>query len=1152
MTTAPLLSLRGLCIDIRRGKAVLPILSGVSFDIGVAETYALVGESGCGKSMTALALARLLPDVARLRAAELSLGGTDLLRLTEAEMRDVRGRRLAMIFQEPGASLNPVLSVGRQLGESLARRGRLDARARLAAMQDLLGAVGIADAPRRLGEFPFQLSGGIKQRVMIAMALAGNPQLLIADEPTTALDVTIQAEILDLLRRLQAERRMSMLLISHDLGIVAAMADRVGVMYAGEIVESAPTEAFFSAPRHPYTQMLFAALPDTQRRGLNLATIPGQVPATGDWTAGCRFAERCPAVLGHCRLQAPPQAQVDAGHWVRCHLYAPGQPAWSGIRPTPTSTPDAAPGEAAAVLAATDVKVHFPIRAGVLRRQVGAVRAVDGVSFVLQRGRTVALVGESGCGKTTVGKALLQLNVPVQGSVRLGERELVGLSRQALQPLRRRLQMIFQDPYASLNPRLRVGEIIAEGMQALGVVSGAAARERAVAHLLAQVGLPEEAALRYPHEFSGGQRQRIAIARTLAVRPEVIVCDEPTSALDVSVQAQILNLLRELQQALALSYLFITHNFAVVEYLAHDVAVMYLGRIVERGSVDEVLRQPRHPYTVALLSAVPVPDPAAQRSRLLPSGEMPRRPGRLPAAISTAAVRRPCRFAPASILAGHASPPRRKWLATSIVDRFDRHVLRRAAPAGMLPQIDKSGWGRGVRGVQRLFEPVWQAVLLVLLGALAVLAWISGSDYETMLEQEYRFLESHARIADAQLSGLLRAIDLLLSDVAAERAVLPAEQLHSFEQTLGKRIAKLPEVGLIFLTDAGGKLQAVSNPERKQLPPGYDASKRQYFSTHRDRGQPAGSLFISRPFKSVSKVDSITLSKAIVDAQGRFQGVVAVGIALQYFDTALSAVRPEEESAAITLFNRSGDILYRLPDPERWVGHSIANGEAYAAHLRSGRRITRTQGRSQLDGRERLYVFRWIGDYNLGVSISRDLGTVLAPWYAGLARNAALLLAAFGASAISFFAGRRRRASARGSAAPVCAAGKEAVLVTDADGNITAVNAAFSRITGYAAGEAIGCKPSLLRSGRHPPSYYRQMWESLVQRGQWRGEVWNRRKNGEVYAEWLEIDAQLDEAGRTSCYVARFTDITAQKQTEEAVWRSTPPERRAGAERGEV
>ena len=623
MTQTPLLSVHSLRAGFVAGGRVLAAVDGVDFDLRAGETLALLGESGCGKSATALSLLRLLPAAAgRILGGEVCFDGRDLLQLPEAEMRSVRGSGMAMIFQEPATSLNPVLTNGRQIGEVLERHlGLRGAAARERALE-LLSAVGIADAARRLDEYPFQLSGGMKQRVMIAIALAANPRLLIADEPTTALDVTIQAQILDLLRRLQAERGMGMLLITHDLGVVAQMAQRVGVMYAGQIVEEAPREAFFAAPRHPYTQKLFAALPDSARRGGRLETIAGQVPALSAMPSGCRFAERCPHAGSRCRDEAPAWHEAGEGHRVRCHLLAePGRALAPAVKIDAVAAGDSTPNTS--LLAVQDLRVHFPIRRGVLQRVVGQVKAVDGVTLELTRGRTLALVGESGCGKTTVGKAILQLIRPTGGEVQLEGRELTGLSRGALRPLRRRMQMIFQDPFSSLNPRLSVGEIIGEGMSALGVSGPSADKTAAITALLQQVGLDAVAAERYPHEFSGGQRQRIAIARALAVQPELIVCDEPTSALDVSVQAQILNLLKALQDDLGLAYLFITHNFAVVDYLAQDVAVMYLGRIVERGTVDEVLRSPRHPYTKALLSAVPSPRLDAQPDFVRLAGETP-------------------------------------------------------------------------------------------------------------------------------------------------------------------------------------------------------------------------------------------------------------------------------------------------------------------------------------------------------------------------------------------------------------------------------------------------------------------------------------------------------------------------------------------------
>jgi peptide/nickel transport system ATP-binding protein len=438
---------------------------------------------------------------------------------------------------------------------------------------------------------------------MIAGALAVDPEVLIADEPTTALDVTIQAQILDLLAKLQGERGMALLLITHDLGVVAKMAQRVAVMYAGEIVEVAEREAFFRAPQHPYSQKLFAALPGTGQRG-ELAVIRGQVPPLTQAFKHCRFADRCDFVFDRCRREAPKLYEPAKGHLARCFLREEGLAPPRVASPTETEAVSEN-RESAVLLEVKDVKVHFPIRRGVFRRIVGYVKAVDGVSLELHAGRTLAIVGESGSGKTTLGKGVLQLVEPTAGVVRFDGKEVTGRSRNELRPLRGAMQIIFQDPYASLNPRLRVSEILLEGMRSLSIGNSDKERLSALGKLLSEVGLPEESLDRYPHEFSGGQRQRIAIARALAVGPKLIVCDEPTSALDVSVQAQILNLLRSLQEKLGIAYLFITHNIAVVDYLAHEVAVMYKGVIVERGSVDAVLRHPQHEYTRQLLAAVP-------------------------------------------------------------------------------------------------------------------------------------------------------------------------------------------------------------------------------------------------------------------------------------------------------------------------------------------------------------------------------------------------------------------------------------------------------------------------------------------------------------------------------------------------------------------
>jgi len=438
---------------------------------------------------------------------------------------------------------------------------------------------------------------------MIAGALACEPEVLIADEPTTALDVTIQAQILDLLAKLQAERGMALMLITHDLGIVAKMAHRVAVMYAGEIVELAEREAFMRAPQHPYSQKLFAALPSPLRRAEGLAVIKGQVPPLTRRFTECRFSDRCEFVFDRCRVEAPRLLEPVPGHSVRCHLREQGM-----APPRVVGTiQGAARAEGTAgqqLLEVKDLKVHFPIRKGIFKRTVGHVRAVDGVSFELREGRTLALVGESGCGKTTTGKALLQLIPPTSGGVRFEGRDIHAYSRAEMRPLRGAMQIIFQDPYSSLNPRLRVQEILLEGMRSLRVGRDDPERISILSNILLDVGLPGDALGRYPHEFSGGQRQRIAIARALAVNPRLIVCDEPTSALDVSVQAQILNLLRSLQEKLGIAYLFITHNIAVVDYLAHEVAVMKEGKVVEHGAVDDVLRRPSHPYTRELLAAV--------------------------------------------------------------------------------------------------------------------------------------------------------------------------------------------------------------------------------------------------------------------------------------------------------------------------------------------------------------------------------------------------------------------------------------------------------------------------------------------------------------------------------------------------------------------
>jgi peptide/nickel transport system ATP-binding protein len=623
-----LLRVEGLTTELgaRRGdQRPVRVCDGVDFTIRRGETLALLGESGCGKSMTALSLMRLLPLSGRIVAGAVVLDGTDLLSLPERDMRRVRGGRMGMIFQEPQTSLNPVLTIGAQIAEAVqVHKGRSGSTGETRVLE-LLKAVGIPDPARRVGEYPHQLSGGMKQRVMIAMALAGDPQLLIADEPTTALDVTIQAQVLQLLKGLQQETGMAVLLITHDLGVVAETADRLSVMYAGQIVEQATAEDFFAGPAHPYSRKLMESVPTAEKRAGELAVIPGRVPPLDQPFVGCRFSDRCFRVMEHCPTTEPGWYQAGDDHGVRCLLWEQGRPQFEPVTAAPEiqASAEAVSGEQGALVEIHGLKVHFPIQRGLFKRTVGHVKAVDGVELRLRPGQTLALVGESGCGKTTVGKGILQLERPTGGTVHYDGVDLARIGSGRMRRYRKDLQIIFQDPFASMNPRMLVGDIVGEGLQALGLERGRAARQRRVAELLEQVGIGEQAMDRYPHEFSGGQRQRICIARALAVDPKVIICDEPTSALDVSVQAQILNLLKRLQQQLGLSYLFITHDLSVVSYLAHEVAVMYLGRIVEQGATDDVLNDPRHPYTKALLSAVPVVDKTQRRKIIRLEGDMP-------------------------------------------------------------------------------------------------------------------------------------------------------------------------------------------------------------------------------------------------------------------------------------------------------------------------------------------------------------------------------------------------------------------------------------------------------------------------------------------------------------------------------------------------
>jgi len=528
----PLLEIRDLSVTFagRAGAKAVEAVKGVSFTLDRGETLALVGESGSGKSVTALSVLQLLPYPLAAHGSESSIrfAGEELVGAMPERLRRVRGNRIAMVFQEPMTSLNPLHTLERQVAETLLIHKHMTAIAARARTIELLRLVGLPDAESRLGAYPHQLSGGQRQRVMIAMAIANEPDLLIADEPTTALDVTIQAHILQLLKDLRDRFGMALLLITHDLTIVRKMADQVCIMTAGEIVEAGPTAGIFARPRHPYTRRLLAAEPK-------------------------------------------------------------GQPV-----PADPAAPQLIEGE--------DVKVWFPIRRGLLRRVGGYVKAVDGVSLAVRRGTTLGVVGESGSGKTTLGLALLRLT-EAQGQIRFAERDIAALRQRQLRPLRREIQVVFQDPFSSLSPRLSVAQIVEEGLKVHRLAASADERRRLIETALVEVGLDPEAAERYPHEFSGGQRQRIAIARALVLKPRFVVLDEPTSALDMSVQAQIVDLLRELQTRHGLAYLFISHDLRVVRALAHDILVMKDGRIVEAGPTDQVMTAPEHPYTRALMAA---------------------------------------------------------------------------------------------------------------------------------------------------------------------------------------------------------------------------------------------------------------------------------------------------------------------------------------------------------------------------------------------------------------------------------------------------------------------------------------------------------------------------------------------------------------------
>jgi peptide/nickel transport system ATP-binding protein len=637
-------------------------VNGVSLHLDQGEVLGIVGESGSGKTMTAMSILRLLPRGGAITSGSIRFGGTDLVTLPEREIRKVRGDGIGVVFQDPLSSLNPTMSIGDQIAENVLLHRQVSRAEALDRAAEVLSLVGLPQPKERIREFPHQFSGGMRQRAMIAIALACDPKLLIADEPTTALDVTIQKQILALIDRLRERLGMAVILVTHDLGVIAGHADRVAVMYAGKIAETASTDQVFAHARHPYTVALFDALPErVTQAGERLRTIPGMPPDLSAPLNGCAFAPRCANAQDTCRASDPPLS-ADGAHAFACFFpldvllqsAEPGQADEAGpdaetspddktspndesgedadaspndepspddgaalvAETSPPSDPEPAPpgDETAPLLELAGLTKDFPVLKGLLRRQAGRISAVADVNLTVAPGSTLGIVGESGCGKTTVGRLIVGLEKPTSGTIKFAGEDIADLAGDQAADYRRGIQYMFQDSAAAMDPRMRVGSIIREPMR-LQRQGSAADQRRRVATLLDEVGLPASAVDRYPHEFSGGQRQRICLARALALTPQVIIADEPVSALDVSVQAQVLNVLRDLQSAHGLTLIVISHDLAVIRYLADSIAVMYLGKLVEHGPAQQVYARPLHPYTSGLIAAVPVPDPRIERTR---------------------------------------------------------------------------------------------------------------------------------------------------------------------------------------------------------------------------------------------------------------------------------------------------------------------------------------------------------------------------------------------------------------------------------------------------------------------------------------------------------------------------------------------------------